>query len=160
VFNRQSEAGLSPPLPVTTPSTPVDPPRSFIAVGLEVKGNLVSQGHLTIEGQVTGDIKGSHVVVGEHATIIGSIIADEIEVHGHVMGSLRGKRVLLLANSHMEGDIFHTKLAIQQGAYFEGKSRRSENPIATGVSTDKTAPHLELPKSRRVEEVSTSETTD
>lgn len=160
MFNRQSEPGLSPPLPATLPSMPADPPRSFIAVGLEVTGNLVSQGHLTIAGQVTGDIKGSHVVVGEHARITGSIIADEIEVNGHVMGSLRGKRVLLLATSHMEGDIFYTKLAIQQGAYFEGQSRRSENPIATAVSTDKAATHLELPKSRRIEKVSTSETTD
>jgi cytoskeletal protein CcmA (bactofilin family) len=30
----------------------------------------------------------------------------------------------------VEGDIFHQSLAIEQGAYFEGKSRRSDNPLA------------------------------
>jgi cytoskeletal protein CcmA (bactofilin family) len=30
--------------------------------------------------------------------------------------------------SRIEGEVYHRKLAIEQGAYFEGKSRRSENP--------------------------------
>ena len=51
-------------------------------------------------------------------------------VRGHVMGSIRGKRVMLQATSHVEGDVFHQALAIEQGAFFEGKSRRSEDPTA------------------------------
>ena len=35
----------------------------------------------------------------------------------------------LQAQSHVEGDIFAQSLAIEQGAYFEGKSRRSDNPL-------------------------------
>jgi cytoskeletal protein CcmA (bactofilin family) len=47
-----------------------------------------------------------------------------------VVGSIRGLRVTLQAQSHVEGDIFHQSLAIEQGAYFEGKSRRSDDPLA------------------------------
>ena len=43
---------------------------------------------------------------------------------------LRGKRVMLQSSSHVEGDIFHQALAIEQGAFFEGKSRRSDDPTA------------------------------
>jgi cytoskeletal protein CcmA (bactofilin family) len=39
-------------------------------------------------------------------------------------------RITLQAPSHVEGDIFHQSLAIEQGAYFEGKSRRSDDPLA------------------------------
>jgi cytoskeletal protein CcmA (bactofilin family) len=46
------------------------------------------------------------------------------------MGSVRGKKVVLQSSSHVEGDIYHTALAIEQGAFFEGKSRRSEDPTA------------------------------
>ena len=53
-----------------------------------------------------------------------------IVVRGHVMGSVRGKRVMLQSSSHVEGDIYHQALAIEQGAFFEGKSRRSEDPLA------------------------------
>ena len=51
-------------------------------------------------------------------------------MRGHLMGTIRGVRITLQAPSHVEGDIFHQSLAIEQGAYFEGKSRRSDNPLA------------------------------
>ena len=41
-----------------------------------------------------------------------------------------GGDVILKANTHVEGDIVHQSLAIEQGAYFEGKSRRSDDPLA------------------------------
>jgi cytoskeletal protein CcmA (bactofilin family) len=49
------------------------------------------------------------------------------------MGSIRGRKVMLQAESKVEGDIFHKTLAIEQGAYFEGKSRRTDDPLA-GIS--------------------------
>ena len=62
--------------------------------------------------------------------ITGSVIAEDIVVRGRVTGAIRGLRVTLQAQSHVEGDIFHQSLAIEQGAYFEGKSRRSDDPLA------------------------------
>jgi cytoskeletal protein CcmA (bactofilin family) len=79
---------------------------------------------------VQGDIHGTYVVIGEKARITGGIVAEEIVVRGHVAGSVRGKRVMLQSSSHVEGDIYHQALAIEQGAYFEGKSRRSDDPMA------------------------------
>ena len=37
---------------------------------------------------------------------------------GVVLGSIRGKRVLLRASSHFEGDVFHGSLLIEEGASF------------------------------------------
>jgi cytoskeletal protein CcmA (bactofilin family) len=103
---------------------------SVIGSDLTILGNLVSRGEVHVEGEVQGDIHGTNVVVGERAKITGAIIADEIVVRGHVMGSIRGKKVMLQATSHVEGDVFHQALAIEQGAFFEGKSRRAEDPTA------------------------------
>lgn len=103
---------------------------SVIGPELQVTGNLVSRGEVQIEGEINGDIHGSHVLVGENATVTGGIVADEVVVRGHVMGSLRGKRVLLQSTCRVEGDVYHQTLAIEQGAYFEGKSRRTEDPTA------------------------------
>jgi cytoskeletal protein CcmA (bactofilin family) len=61
---------------------------------------------------------------------MGGVIAEDVVVRGRVVGSIRGLRVTLQAQSHVEGDIFHQSLAIEQGAYFEGKSRRSDDPLA------------------------------
>ncbi len=103
---------------------------SVIGPDLTIMGNLVSRGEVQVDGEVQGDIHGTNIVIGERARITGSVIADEIVVRGHLMGSVRGKRVMLQSSSHVEGDIYHASLAIEQGAYFEGKSRRSEDPTA------------------------------
>ena len=103
---------------------------SLIGPDLTIMGNLVSRGEVQVDGEVQGDLHGTNVVVGERARITGGIIAEEIVVRGHVMGSVRGKKVMLQSTSHVEGDIYHQTLAIEQGAYFEGKSRRTEDPMA------------------------------
>jgi cytoskeletal protein CcmA (bactofilin family) len=101
---------------------------SIIAADLIITGNLQSEGEIQIDGEVQGDVHAARIVIGEGAQITGSLLADEILVRGNVAGSVRGNHVTLQANSRVEGDLFHRSLAIEQGAFFEGKSRRSENP--------------------------------
>jgi cytoskeletal protein CcmA (bactofilin family) len=103
---------------------------SVIGPDLTIMGNLVSRGEVQVDGEVQGDIHGTNVVIGERARITGGVVAEEVVVRGHVMGSIRGRKVLLQASSHVEGDVFHQSLSIEQGAYFEGKSRRSDDPTA------------------------------
>jgi cytoskeletal protein CcmA (bactofilin family) len=45
-----------------------------------------------------------------------------------VQGTIRANNVVFRTGSHVEAEILHRKLTIEQGAYFEGKSRRSEDP--------------------------------
>ena len=112
---------------------------SVIGPDLTINGNLTSNGQVQIDGEVQGDIRGTHIIVGESARITGGIVADEVVVRGKVMGSVRGKRVMLQANSHVEGDVYHKALAIEQGAFFEGKSRRADDPMG-GAETIETPP--------------------
>jgi len=131
-----------PSLSPTTPSSPGARPLglargsserntpSVIGPDLMINGNLTSKGEVQVDGEVQGDIHGTYVVIGEKARITGGIVAEEIVVRGHVAGSVRGKRVMLQSSSHVEGDIYHQALAIEQGAFFEGKSRRSDDPLA------------------------------
>ena len=103
-------------------------PPSVIGSDLTIMGNVISKGEVQVEGEVQGDINCLLLVVGEKAKITGGLVAEDVVVRGHVMGSIRGKRVTLQSCSHVEGDIYHQSLAIEQGADFEGKSRRTEDP--------------------------------
>ena len=102
---------------------------SVIGPDLSITGNLESKGEIQIEGEVQGDIHAGRIIVGERARITGSLLAEEIVIRGNVAGSIRGNNVTLQSNSRVEGDVFHKSLAIEQGAFFEGKSRRSEDPM-------------------------------
>lgn len=103
---------------------------SMIGPDVTIIGNLVSSGELQIDGEVQGDLHGSHIVVGERARIDGGVVGDEVVIRGQVNGSIRGHKVMLQASSHVEGDVHHQSFAIEQGAFFEGKSRRTDNPMA------------------------------
>jgi cytoskeletal protein CcmA (bactofilin family) len=103
---------------------------SLIGADLLITGNLESRGEIQVEGEIQGDIQAARIVVGEHAKVTGSLLADEIVVRGNVAGSIRGNSVTLQSASRVEGDLFHRSLAIEQGAYFEGKSRRSDDPMS------------------------------
>ena len=103
---------------------------SIIGEDLSISGNVTSKGEIQVDGEIQGDIHCGSLLLGDKAQVIGSVIAEDIVVRGRVVGSVRGLRVTLQAQSHVEGDIFHQSLAIEQGAYFEGKSRRSDDPLA------------------------------
>jgi cytoskeletal protein CcmA (bactofilin family) len=103
---------------------------SVVGCQLSIKGNLESKGEVQIDGAIEGDVNALRIVVGQEARITGNLLADDVVVQGAVAGSIRGKKVTLEAASHVEGDIFHTVLTIERGAYFEGKSRRVEDPAA------------------------------
>ena len=103
---------------------------SIIGEDLTIIGNVTSKGEIQVDGEIQGDIHCGSLLLGDKSQVMGSVIAEDIVVRGRVVGSIRGLRVTLQAQSHVEGDIFHQSLAIEQGAYFEGKSRRSDDPMA------------------------------
>ncbi|MCB1485238.1 MAG: polymer-forming cytoskeletal protein [Hyphomicrobium sp.] len=107
---------------------------SVIGPDLIINGNLISKGEVQVDGIVEGDIHGSHVIVGPNANIKGGIVAEEIVIRGHVTGTVRGKRVMLQASSEVDGDIYHNALSIEQGAMFEGKSRRTTQDPREGAT--------------------------
>ena len=66
----------------------------------------------------------SHIIVGQEGGIFGDIKADEVVVRGKVKGTVKAKRVVLQQTAHIEGDIFHEKLSIEDGARFQGASNQ------------------------------------
>ena len=121
-----------------SPSAPASASKmvpSIIGEDLTVVGNVSSKGEIQVDGEIQGDIECGSLLLGDKAQVQGSVSAEDVVVRGKVIGSVRGLRVTLQAQSHVEGDIFHQSLAIEQGAYFEGKSRRSDDPMGDGKSS-------------------------
>jgi cytoskeletal protein CcmA (bactofilin family) len=103
---------------------------SIIGEDLTIRGNVSSKGEIQVDGEIEGDIRCGSLLLGDKSQVRGGVAAEDVVVRGHVIGSIRGLRITLQAQSHVEGDIFHQSLALEQGAYFEGKSRRSDDPLA------------------------------
>ncbi len=111
---------------------------SIIGADLTITGNVISKGEVQVDGSIQGDLHCASLIIGEKAEINGVVVAEDVVVRGQVSGSIHGVRVTLQASSQVNGDITHQSLAIEQGAFFEGKSRRADDPIGS-------APKLEVP---------------
>jgi len=94
---------------------------SIISPDLEIVGDLKSDGEIRIDGRVKGDIKGHVLTVGEQGKIDGSTVAETVQIFGTVNGRVQAKTVRLEKSARVTADITHGTLAIEAGAYFEGK---------------------------------------
>ena len=111
-------------------TTPATTEKSVIGNDLKITGQglkIIGRGVLQVDGEIEGDVQGVEVIVGEKGKVTGMVAAHNVIVRGNVSGVVCGKTVALQASSHVEGDVHHMSLAIEQGALFEGRSRRAVN---------------------------------
>ena len=106
------------------------PSNSTIGTDLVINGKVSSSGEIRLDGQVIGDIHCAALVLGENAKLEGSVVAEEVVIGGRVIGSVRAVRLTLRAGCHVEGDLLCQTLAMEQGAHFDGRSCRSDNPLS------------------------------
>ena len=70
-------------------------PRAIIDAGLNIYGDLQTDGEVEVDGKIIGDIGCTHLTIGKGAAITGNIKADEVLVRGKVRGTIRATRVIL-----------------------------------------------------------------
>jgi|ERR1043166_1036717 cytoskeletal protein CcmA (bactofilin family) len=142
---RQSEPAAA-PAPTAQSGTPPRPEAvCSIGSGTSIVGNITCDGPAQFFGHIEGEVRGSELLIGDGAEVVGNVIAQEVTVRGRVKGTIRAVRVKLQASGAVEGDIFHRALSIEDTALFEGSSRRVENPLETpGRTPDKPMPRPQL----------------
>jgi cytoskeletal protein CcmA (bactofilin family) len=127
--NGAAEARSTPP-PVQG-ATSGGQPRSIIGNDLTIVGQglrIISQGILQVDGDVTGDVVGSEVIIGEKGRVTGVVSGESVVVRGEVAGTIRGLRVVLQSGAKVEGDVHHQVLSVEQGAFLDGRVRRPNDP--------------------------------
>lgn len=93
---------------------------SIVSPGLQITGNMVSDGDMQIEGSVEGDVKSRVLTVGESGSINGQVEADQAFISGTVVGRINARAVNLARSARVHGDIAHETIAIEAGAKVEG----------------------------------------
>jgi cytoskeletal protein CcmA (bactofilin family) len=123
--------------------TPSSGEKSVIGNDLKIIGQglkIISRGILQVDGEIEGDVQAAEVIVGEQGRVTGMVAGQQVVVRGRVSGVVCGKSVALQASSQVDGDIHHMSFAIEQGAQFEGRSRRAKaesdlNAVVDGRGT-------------------------
>jgi cytoskeletal protein CcmA (bactofilin family) len=97
-------------------------------------GDIVSDGEVHVDGKVVGDVRCVILVIGEGGSVTGEINAETVRVLGAVTGQMTARAVELAKTARILGDITHDSLAVEAGAYVEGRFNRLQpDRIATSA---------------------------
>lgn len=96
---------------------------SIISASLRIVGNLVSAGDVQIDGIVDGDVKSRVLTISQGAAVNGAIEADNVYIQGEVNGQITAENVVLGSSARVVGDVVHSNLVVESGAFLEGHCR-------------------------------------
>ena len=150
MFSKQAKTPPKPPAKLdTTPAPLPDPaaarraapkPASLISENLVIEGGVTGEGEVQIDGVVRGDVRVGKLTVGETGHIEGSVFAEAVEARGRIIGGITAKQVRLYGTAYVDGDITHEQLAMETGAFFQGRSLKFQRPAAPAQQAAIAAP--------------------
>lgn len=103
---------------------------NLIAQGTIIKGDVLSDGDIRIDGELVGNIESKgRLVIGVTGSVDGEIRCKSSEIAGKHNGKLFVAELLSLkVTSSVTGEIVTNKLSIEPGAYFAGTCTMSDEP--------------------------------
>lgn len=108
---------------------------STLGATLRIKGDLVADEDLVIQGQVEGSILHTRsLTVGSQGRVHGDIRARRIIVEGSVEGNLYAlERASLRPGATVRGDIFAAEIVIDEGACLNGRIDMDNAPAVPTI---------------------------
>jgi cytoskeletal protein CcmA (bactofilin family) len=110
---------------------------TLIGAAASVKGDIVSEGNVRIDGCFNGSIDSKkEVLIGEGASITGNITGKAIIIYGKVKGNIKCDGILeIMSLGKLYGDIEVKCISIKEGAVFIGKSIMIDNKEEPSLAT-------------------------
>ncbi len=97
--------------------------RALIGPSIFIKGDLVGEEDLVIEGRIEGKIefKQNNVTIGKNGRVRADIFGKLISIEGEVQGNLHGEeQVLLRQSSNVRGNLTAPRVTLEDGCRFKG----------------------------------------
>ena len=105
------------------------PVPSIISENAKLKGDIISEGIVHVDGQVEGDISCEELVIGIKGVVVGSVSANNIQLYGILNGKASADNLFIAKSAKLIGDATHNTIAIEPGAYVDGHCMRLGAPI-------------------------------
>lgn len=110
-------------------STTGAPVPSIVSENTKVKGDIISDGIIHVDGQVEGDIACDELVIGIKGSVSGAVTANNLQLYGILKGKALVDNLFVAKSAKLLGDAVHNTIAIEPGAYIDGHCLRQGGPI-------------------------------
>jgi cytoskeletal protein CcmA (bactofilin family) len=97
---------------------------SMISEGVEFNGDIKSNGSLTVDGSITGQITVDNLIVGMTGSVSGTVIAKTINVKGKLAGNVSCADIIVGGRSIVDGNLTYSSITIQRGGIVKGDLKR------------------------------------
>lgn len=97
---------------------------SMISEGFEFNGDIKSNGSLTVDGSIVGQVTVDNLIVGVTGSVSGIITAKTINVKGKLAGNVNCSDVIVGGRSIVDGNVTYSSITIQRGGVVKGDLKR------------------------------------
>jgi cytoskeletal protein CcmA (bactofilin family) len=110
------------------------PQTALIGPKLTVKGKVSGSGNLILMGKLEGEFDlGGELVIAPPAVVAGEIKSAILTVSGTVNGTLTARdRIRLEKSARVQGRVAAARLAVEEGAVFNGEIEMKPAPSGAG----------------------------
>ncbi|HWA70458.1 MAG TPA: polymer-forming cytoskeletal protein [Rhizomicrobium sp.] len=102
-----------------------------IGAGVEIKGNMIVPGCVSVDGKFEGTLKARDLVVGQSGSVSGQINVETAEIRGTVSDNLavHGKLTLRSTGS-VAGAVSYSTITVEEGGALAGQVEKIVVPAA------------------------------
>jgi len=97
---------------------------SIISEGFEFNGDMKSNGSLTVDGSITGQVTVDNLIIGVTGSASGTIIAKTITVKGKLAGNVSCSDIIVGGRSMVDGNLTYSSITIQRGGVVKGDLKK------------------------------------
>ena len=105
------------------------PVPTIVSTNTTIKGDILSEGILQIDGHVEGDITCAELVIGVKGSVAGTVTVQNMQLYGTLRGKALVDNLFVSKTAKLIGDATHNSIAIEPGAYIDGHCMRAGAPI-------------------------------
>lgn len=102
---------------------------SIIDKSMTVKGEISFKGKARIDGTITGNIEGEHLILSETGKVIGDITVSSFNCYGNLEGNVKANMLNARKNCVIHGKLEAASLTVEPGASIQGEIKAAVRDV-------------------------------
>ena len=94
---------------------------SIIGEGIDLSGEINTEGNIHIDGSMSGTIRANEVIIGPHGNFDGEIIAEILIINGTIKGKFTIKNLHIRSEGLLQGKAKYEILVVESGGRIQGE---------------------------------------
>jgi len=108
---------------------------SIIDKSMTIKGEISFKGKARVDGTITGNIEGEHLILSESGMVIGDIAVSSFNCYGTLEGNVKANMLTARKNSSINGKLEASSLTVEPGAAIQGEIKAAAKDLKQTQTT-------------------------